>query len=90
MWEHSNVLILSNYKILSVIPDRICINFDHMVYYMYELRWASSDNTLKELDASGSFFIPKYARKAASGKFSVLYYESDNMVLELLKQMERL
>ena len=28
-----------------------------MVYYMYELRWASSDNTLKELDASGSFFI---------------------------------
>ena len=28
-----------------------------MVYYIYELRWASSDNTLKELDASGSFFI---------------------------------
>ena len=28
-----------------------------MVYYMYELRWASSDNTLKELDASGSFFM---------------------------------
>lgn len=27
-----------------------------MVYYIYELRWASSDNTLKELDASGSFF----------------------------------
>ena len=56
-WEPSNVLILSNYKILLVIPDRTCINFDHMVYYMYELRWASSDNTLKELDASGSFFI---------------------------------
>ena len=28
-----------------------------MVYYIYELRWTSSDNTLKELDASGSFFI---------------------------------
>lgn len=28
-----------------------------MVYYIYELRWVSSDNTLKELDASGSFFI---------------------------------
>ena len=55
-WEPSNVLILSNYKILLVIPDRTCINFDHMVYYIYELRWASSDNTLKELDASGSFF----------------------------------
>ena len=27
-----------------------------MVYYIYELRWASSDNTLKELDESGSFF----------------------------------
>ena len=44
-WEPSNVLILSNYKIVLVIPDRTCINFDHMVYYMYELRWASSDNT---------------------------------------------
>ena len=56
-WEPSNVLILGNYKILLVIPDRTCINFDHMVYYIYELRWTSSDNTLKELDASGSFFI---------------------------------
>ena len=28
-----------------------------MVYYIYELRWSSSDNTLKELDASGSFLI---------------------------------
>ena len=36
-----------------------------MVYYMYELRWASSDNTLKELDASGSF---------------LLCYESENIV----------
>ena len=61
-WEPSNVLILSNYKILLVIPDRTCINFDHMVYYIYELRWASSDNTLKELDASGSFFIVICAR----------------------------
>ena len=26
-----------------------------MVYYGYELRWSSSDNTLKEPDASGSF-----------------------------------
>ena len=26
-----------------------------MVYYSYELRWSSSDNTLKEPDASGSF-----------------------------------
>lgn len=28
-----------------------------MVYYSYELRWSSSDNTLKEPDASGSFFF---------------------------------
>lgn len=28
-----------------------------MVYYKYELRWTSSDNTLREPDASGSFFI---------------------------------
>ena len=56
-WEPSNVLILSNYKILLAIPDKTCINFEHMVYYIYELRWASSDNTLKELDASGSFLI---------------------------------
>ena len=27
-----------------------------MVYCNYELRWSSSDNTLKEPDASGSFF----------------------------------
>ena len=53
-WEPSNVPILNNYKILLVIPDRTCIKFDHMVYYIYELRWASSDNTLKELD--GLFF----------------------------------
>ena len=26
-----------------------------VVYYNYELRWSSSDNTLKEPDASGSF-----------------------------------
>ena len=46
------------YNIFCYFP--ICIKiykFDHMVYYSYELRWASSDNTLKELDASGSFFI---------------------------------
>ena len=89
-WEPSSVIILSNYEILLVIPDKTCINFDHMVYYIHELRWASSDNTLKELDASSSFFIPEYARKTASGRFSVLYYESENMVLELLKQMVRL
>ena len=46
-----------SFLVLLIISDRTCINFDHMVYYMYELRWASSDNTLKELDASGSFFI---------------------------------
>ena len=28
-----------------------------MVYYGYELRWSSSDNTLKEPDASGSFYF---------------------------------
>ena len=27
-----------------------------MLYYSYELRWPSSDNTLKEPDASGSFY----------------------------------
>lgn len=30
-----------------------------MVYYKYELRWTSSDNTLREPDASGSFFRSK-------------------------------
>ena len=30
---------------------------ENLVHYSYELRWPSSDNTLKELDASGSFFI---------------------------------
>lgn len=27
-----------------------------VVHYSYELRWPSSDNTLKEPDASGSFY----------------------------------
>ena len=36
-------------------PDITCISLGHMVYYIYELRWTSSDNTLKGLDASGSF-----------------------------------
>ena len=29
----------------------------YIVYYSYELRWSSSDNTLKESDASGSFLL---------------------------------
>ena len=37
-----------------------------MVYYIYELRWASSDNTLKELDASGSFFCIGNKNKPAA------------------------
>ena len=56
-WEPNSVHILNSYKILSVILDKTCINFEHMVYYIYELWWVSSDNTLKELDALGSFFI---------------------------------
>lgn len=30
-----------------------------VVYYRHELRWSSSDNTLKEPDASGSFLLSK-------------------------------
>lgn len=63
LWQYNNEIIISQFCDTSgdtnkqLIPDRTCINFDHMVYHIYELRWASSDNTLKELDASGSFFI---------------------------------
>ena len=34
-----------------------CIWCNSVVYYKYELRWSSSDNTWKEPDASGSFFF---------------------------------
>lgn len=63
LWQYKNEMIISQFSDTSgdtnkqLIPDRTCINFDHMVYHIYELRWVSSDNTLKELDASGSFFI---------------------------------
>ena len=39
-----------------------------MVYYSYELRWSSSDNTSKEPDASGSFFFCLFYCFSNSGR----------------------
>lgn len=40
----------------AVAHNNIIIS-SRVVYYGYELRWSSSDNALKESDASGSFFF---------------------------------
>lgn len=40
-----------------------------VVYYCYELRWSSSDNTLKEPDASGSFFFYLFYCFSSVGAF---------------------
>ena len=56
-WVRNKGCTYVNFRILSVIPERSCTELRSVLYYYYELRWSSSDNTLREPDASGSFFV---------------------------------